>query len=127
MQESKSLSNEEEATQSYLLGGTAIGCDLSSVAKLDKQSSTETPKEPIEETNAGHASALEEEEEYAEGLTSNQKCALGFIWFVSAVYSILSQQILSKERDIHCSLRSELSDNFNFISLFIAIGKITKT
>ena len=25
MQEAKSLSNEEEATQSYLLGGTAIG------------------------------------------------------------------------------------------------------
>ena len=126
--ESKSIENEEEATHSYLLGGTAIGCDLSSVAKLDKQSSTETPKETIEETGKPETSAApEEEEEYAEGLTSNQKCALGFIWFVSAVYSILSQQILSKERDIHCSLRSELSDNFNFISLFIAIGnnKIT--
>ena len=90
---------------------------------MDKQSSTETPKETTEETGNSKPEAQEEEEEYAEGLTSNQKCALGFIWFVSAVYSILSQQILSKERDIHCSLRSELSDNFNFISLFIAIGK----
>lgn len=61
-------------------------------------------------------------EEEIEGLTSVQKVALGFIWVVSGVYSLMSEQILSKERDILCSLRSDLSDKFNFMSLFIAIG-----
>ena len=64
----------------------------------------------------------EDGEEMAEGLTSRQKCALGFIWFVSGVYSVMSNQILTKERDVHCSLRSDLNDKFNFLSLFIAMG-----
>ena len=63
-----------------------------------------------------------DEEELGEGLTAKQKTALGFIWIVSAVYSIMSQQILTKERDFPCSLRSDLSDKFNYISLFVAIG-----
>lgn len=65
---------------------------------------------------------MEEEFEEVEGLTSKQKVALGFIWFVSGSYSLMSEQILSKEREVHCSLRSDLSDKFNFMSLFIAIG-----
>ena len=32
----------------------------------------------------------------SEGLTAKQKSALGFIWFVAGIYSIMSDHILSK-------------------------------
>ena len=105
-----------------MLGASAVGCDLSSVAKFsDKQSSSkqnsiEEPKSTVEDFD-------DDDDEFSEGLTSNQKCALGFIWFVSGVYSVMSQQILTKEKEVHCTLRAELTDKFNFISLFVAIGK----
>ena len=44
------------------------------------------------------------------------------LFLFSGAYSVMSHQILSKERDIQCSLRADISDKFNFISLFIAIG-----
>ena len=117
--------NEDEAQQGYLLGASAV-CVLSSVAKLSKQTSSEaeSKKDSIEKVEAEEED--DEYDEFSEGLTSNQKCALGFVWFVSAIYSCMSRQILSKERDIHCNIRSDLTDKFNIISLFIAIGKYVK-
>ena len=116
---------EDEAQQGYLLGASAV-CDLSSVAKLSKQTSSEaeSKKDSIEKAEAEEED--DEYDEFSEGLTSNQKCALGFIWFVSGIYSCMSQQILSKERDVHCNIRSDLTDKFNLISLFIAIGKYVR-
>ena len=114
--------NKDEAQQGYLLGASAV-CDLSSVAKLSKQTSSEaeSKKDSIEKAEAEEEDD-DEYDEFSEGLTSNQKCALGFIWFVSAIYAVMSRAILSKEKDVHCNIRSDLADKFNIISLFIAIG-----
>ena len=40
-----------------------------------KQNSIEEPKSTVEDFD-------DDDDEFSEGLTSNQKCALGFIWFV---------------------------------------------
>ena len=63
------------------------------------------------------------EEDAGEGnLSSKQKSALGFIWVVSVGYSLLNKVILSKERDVQCSVRSDLTEKFNLISLVAVIG-----
>ena len=64
----------------------------------------------------------DDEDDFAAGITGLQKAVLGFIWFASGVYSILSEQVLSKERVVPCTLRQELSQNMNLISLLLAIG-----
>ena len=50
------------------------------------RSTTVTEEEPL-------MSGFEDE---SEGLTTKQKLALGFIWLVAGVYSVLSNSILSK-------------------------------
>ena len=97
----------EDAPRGYLLGATtamAIDTNTASASQTDVRR------------------AIDEDEDIPEGLTSIQKCALGFIWLVSGVYSVMSDQVLTKERDVTCSLRCDLNEKFNFISLFIAIA-----
>lgn len=93
-----------------MLGAIALPIEAS--VKADSTNGDEARKEEEEE----------DDEDMGEGLTAKQKSALGFIWFVSGIYSILSDQILSKERDVHCSLRSDLSEKFNYMSLIVAIA-----
>ena len=67
----------------YMLGAsTAMGMELSRSADMEKP-------EPEEPEICGF-------DDESEGLTAKQKSALGFIWLVSGVYSLLSEQILSK-------------------------------
>jgi len=95
-----------DAPKGFMLGSTAMGMELPL-----SRSTTVTDEEPM--------CSFEEE---SEGLTTKQKLAVGFIWLVAGIYSVMSNSILSKEREVFCSLRSDLSDKFNFMSLFIAIG-----
>ena len=55
------------------------------------QSSSET--HPVDQPAA--ASHEEEEDDYAAGLTARQKSALGFIWFMSAMYAIMTDQVIN--------------------------------
>ena len=67
----------------YMLGAsTAMGMELSRSADMEKP-------EPEEPEICGF-------DDESEGLTAKQKSALGFIWLVSGVYSVLSEHILSK-------------------------------
>ena len=89
---------EEEVTKSYLLGTTAIGCaDLTSNTGHSETKEDDDKKDEEEEE--------EEDEEPTEGLNAQQKAALGFVWFVSGIYAMLAKEILSKERDVSCSIR----------------------
>ena len=62
------------------------------------QGSSETHP-PVDQPPAAAAAAAasheEEEDDYAAGLTARQKSALGFIWFMSAVYSIMTDQVIN--------------------------------
>lgn len=42
--------------------------------------------------------------------------------FTSISYALMGEEILSKERDIQCSVRSDLSEKMNMLSLVVAIG-----
>ncbi len=41
---------------------------------------------------------------------------------VSAAYSMLSKELLSKERFVPCSVRHSLDDRLNLVSVIVAIG-----
>lgn len=101
------------AARGYLTGSAAVGFDI---PQGDEQ--TEEKLMAAEDKDEEE----EDDEEVGEGLTAKQKSAIGFVWCVSGAYSLMSHQILSKERDVQCSLRSDLGDKFNIISLFVAIG-----
>ena len=58
------------------------------------QGSSET--HPVDQPAAATAASHEEEEDdYAAGLTARQKSALGFIWFMSAMYAIMTDQVIN--------------------------------
>ena len=65
---------------------------------------------------------LEIEEEYREGFTALQKIFLVFIWFSSFMYGMISNVILTKERDVKCSVRSDLDIMFNLVSIIVVIA-----
>ncbi len=93
------VQEEEEVTRGYLLGATAVGCsDLASTA-----GQSDSKKKDDEDDDDDDDDDLDEE--MAEGLTAKQKAALGFVWFVSGVYAMMAREILSKERDVPCSIR----------------------
>ena len=76
------------SAKGYMLGAsTAMGMEIplsrSTTADMEK------PEPEPEPEICGF-------DDESEGLTAKQKSALGFIWLVSGVYSILSEQILSK-------------------------------
>ena len=56
------------------------------------QGSSET--HPVDQPAAA-TSHEEEEDDYAAGLTARQKSALGFIWFMSAMYAIMTDQVMN--------------------------------
>ena len=57
-----------------------------------------------------------------EGFTALQKTFLVFIWMSSLVYSMISNVILTKERDVKCSMRSDLDITFNLVSIIVVIA-----
>ena len=66
---------------------------------------------------------MEEMEDWEnEGLSALQKTLLGFIWMSSLVYAMISNVILTKKRDVKCSVRSDLRSKFNVVSLFVVIA-----
>ena len=69
----------------------------------------------------GH-NAMEDDFGDDEGVYARNKSALGFIWFVSMGYSVMSKEIMSKERFVPCSVRQDLGEKINILSLVIAIG-----
>ena len=78
-----------DASKGYMLGASATGMELPGVSRsttADIEKTTTVEDEP-------EMCGFDDE---SEGLTAKQKSALGFIWLVSGVYSVLSEQILSK-------------------------------
>ena len=76
------------------------------------QGSSET--HPVDQPAAAMAAASHEEEEddYAAGLTARQKSALGFIWFMSAMYAIMTDQVInscwqSLPKCVQCSAKRQ--------------------
>jgi hypothetical protein len=64
-----------------------------------------------------------DDEDAAEGgINARNKVALGFIWIVATGYAVMSKEIMSKERFVPCSVRQDLTDRVNVLSLVIAIG-----
>ena len=57
-----------------------------------------------------------------EGFTALQKTLLSFIWFSSLIYSMISNVILTKKRDVKCSVRSDLEIMFNLVSIIFVIA-----
>lgn len=57
-----------------------------------------------------------------EGFTAMQKTLLAFIWFSSLIYSMMSNVILTKKRDVKCSVRSDLEIMFNLVSIITVIA-----
>ena len=58
-----------------------------------KQSSSETHPADQPTSHESAAAAEEDDDEYAAGLTARQKTALGFVWFMSAMYAIMNDQV----------------------------------
>lgn len=83
---------------------------------------SEEVREDAEEVELKEIPHDDDDDELAEGLTGKQKTALGFIWSVSAAYALLAKEILSKERFVPCSVRHQLTEDMNLISLIVAIG-----
>jgi len=42
--------------------------------------------------------------------------------FAALAYALMAEEIMSKEKDIQCSVRSDLSEKMNILSLVVAIG-----
>ena len=55
------------------------------------------------------------------GLPLVDRITLGSIWFVSFVYSILTEHILSKQVDLPCSINHDIQTTFGILSILIAI------
>jgi len=49
------------------------------------------------------------------------KCMVGCVWFIAFIYACLSEQILSKEVDIPCSISDSLQSVFGVSSIIISI------
>ena len=62
------------------------------------------------------------DDDVMEGFTALQKTFLVFIWMSSLVYSMISNVILTKERDVKCSMRSDLEIKFNLVSIIVVIA-----
>ena len=63
----------------------------------------------------------DEEEQLLEGLSMIDKCILGSVWGLSAVYGVLTEQVLSKGGSVPCSVSHPLSDGFGIVSLVLAL------
>ena len=65
-----------------------------------------------------------EEDLEEEGFTKIQKGALAFVWASSSIYALLTDKMLSKEQkdEVICSMREDLNDKLNIISVLMIIA-----
>ena len=63
----------------------------------------------------------EDEDRLHPGLLMVDKVTLGAIWVLSFLYSILTEQILSKKVDLPCRVSHNLEDKFELASVILAI------
>lgn len=63
----------------------------------------------------------EREEKLIPGLKIFDKITLGLIWFLSFVYSILTDHILSKQVDLPCNINHDIYNKFGLVSIILAI------
>ena len=63
----------------------------------------------------------EDEDRPHPGLPMVDKVTLGAIWFLSFLYSILTEHILSKKVDLPCRVSHNLEDKFELVSVILAI------
>ena len=97
-----------DASKGYMLGASATGMELPGVSRsttADIEKTTTVEDEP------------EIFDDESEGLTAKQKSALGFIWLVSGVYSVLSEHILSKGHTIISNTNKFDNFRIQFFSL----------
>ena len=72
--------------------------------------------------NSAKSVEMEELEDMREGFSALQKTLLVFIWMSSLIYGLISNVILTKERDVKCSVRSDLEITFNLVSIIVVIA-----
>ena len=72
--------------------------------------------------NSAKSVEMEELEDIREGFSALQKTLLVFIWMSSIIYGLISNVILTKERDVKCSVRSDPEITFNLVSIIVVIA-----
>ena len=72
-------------------------------------------------TDVDMSSQMDDEDRLHPGLAVVDKITLGSIWFVSFVYGILTDHIISKQVDLPCQVNHDLDNKFGFASVFLAI------
>ena len=55
------------------------------------------------------------------GPTIIDKCIIGIIWFIALIYSLLTEQILSKSVDLPCYVSDQIKSDLGMASIVIAI------
>ena len=63
----------------------------------------------------------EDEDRLHPGLRMVDKVTLGTIWVLSFLYSLLTEQVISKKVDLPCGISHSLEDTFQFASVILAI------
>ena len=63
----------------------------------------------------------EDEDRLHPGLRMIDKVTLGAIWGFSFLYSVLTEQVLSKKVDLPCNISHDLEDKFQLASAYLAI------
>ena len=88
-----------------------------STSSLGSRASKSKSVEIVEDTEEGEIGE-------GEGLTKIQKGALAFVWGASLIYACLTDKVLSKVQtdQVICSVREDLSDKFNILSVLMIIG-----
>ena len=66
-------------------------------------------------------SFTEEEEKLYTGLAMFDKGILGIIWFLSLIYGVLTENVLSKKIDLPCFVSDKSDQTFSTASIFLAI------
>ena len=89
---------------------------------ISRELELQESKLPSQDSKSSDDGSKEVDDWEREGLTALQKGFLSFIWMSSVVYSIMSNVILTKERDVKCSVRSDLEVKFNLISIIFVIA-----
>ena len=98
--------------------------DATISAQLELQSSKLIAQDSKDSGKSGKSKDNFEDldDDTMEGFSALQKTFLVFIWMSSLVYSMISNVILTKERDVKCSMRSDLEITFNLVSIIVVIA-----
>ena len=90
---------------------------------LELQESTKFSSQDSKSFDNGSKEELDEDDDWQqEGFTALQKTFLVIIWMSSLIYGMISNVILTKKRDVKCSVRSDLESMFNIVSIIVVIA-----